>query len=43
MEITWTYNFLESVGFIILLSIGLVIIVRVILILWLWLKFKGWL
>lgn len=41
MEITWTYNFLEAVGFLILFFFASILVVRGILILYLWLKFKG--
>ena len=41
MEIIWTYNFLETVGFLILFFFAAILVVRGILILYLWLKFKG--
>jgi len=41
MEITWTYNFLETVGFLILFFFAAILILRGLALLWLWLKFKG--
>lgn len=41
MEITWTYNFLETIGFLILFFFVATLVVRGILLLYFWLKFKG--
>jgi hypothetical protein len=41
MEITWTYNFLESIAFIGLVIAGIIAVVRGLAILWLWLNFRG--
>lgn len=40
MEIKWTYNFLESVVFIGLSIIGIIILVRVVMFLYLWFLWK---
>jgi len=41
MEITWTWNWLETVGFVVLLLFGGFYLLRFLLQLWLYLKFKG--
>ena len=42
MEITWTYNWLETVGFLFLIVFGGIFIIRYLGILWFLGKFKGW-
>lgn len=42
MEVTWTYNWLETIGFLFLIFFGGILIVRGILLVWLNGKFKGW-
>lgn len=42
MEITWTYNWLETIGFLVLIVFGGLLLVRGLLILWIAGKFKGW-
>lgn len=42
MEITWTYNWLETVGFLFLLFFGGKLLLKGIALLWLTVKFKGW-
>jgi len=41
MEITWTWNWLETVGFVVLTVFGGFYLLRLLLQLWLYLKFKG--
>ena len=41
MEITWTWNWLEAVGFTVLFLFGGFYLFKLLLQLWLYLKFKG--
>jgi len=40
MEIKWTYNILESIAFIGLSIIGIIILVRIVMFIYLWLLWK---
>lgn len=42
MEITWTYNWLETLGFLFLIFYGGFIVFRLVALFWLTGKFKGW-
>ena len=41
MEITWTYNFLESIAFIGGVIIGGYIIIRILILIYIWLMFRN--
>ncbi len=41
MEITWTYNFLESVAFIGGMVLGLYIVIRLAIFIYIWLMFRN--
>lgn len=42
MEITWTYNWLETIGFLFLIFYGGMVAFRGLTFLWLMGKFKNW-
>jgi len=42
MEIIWTYNWLETLGFLFLIFYGGMVTFRGLTLLWLMGKFKGW-
>lgn len=40
MEITWTYNWLETIGFLLLFFLAIFLVAKGVLIAWLWLTFR---